>query len=228
MKTLYLVRHAKAVKQTDISDFERPLDERGGKDAAVVAGRLKDAASPDALVTSPALRALQTAEIFAGILGYPANTIMKRKALYDQTDTAFRTVVREMEDRFERIMIFGHNPSITDFARRLAPDFKDEIPASGAVCIQLDASTWKEAADVGGKVVRTEYPGREQKDELPKQLKREIEAEITEAVHRSFSVRNEAVADDLRETTQQAAKKLAGKFAKRMRKRDKSKSGERN
>jgi phosphohistidine phosphatase len=228
MKILYLVRHAKAVKRGDIPDLERHLDDRGKEDAAIVAGRLKDAASPDALVSSPALRALETANIFAGILGYPADKIMKRKALYDQTGTAFRTVIREMDDRFERLMIFGHNPSITDFARTLAPDFLEEIPASGVVCFQLGASTWKKAAEGGGRVVRTEYPRRVPNDEPPRRLKKELEAEITEAVHQTFRARNEAAAADLHETTRQAAKKLAGKFAKRIKALDKAKSIERN
>jgi phosphohistidine phosphatase len=228
MKILYLVRHAKAVKRDDIPDFERPLEDRGKGDAAIVAGRLKDTVNPDALVSSPALRALETADIFAGILGYPADKIMKRKVLYDQTGTAFRTVIREMNDRFERLMIFGHNPSITDFARTLAPDFKGEIPSSGVVCIQLEASTWKEAAEGGGRVVCTEYPKHSPDNQSSKLLKKELESEITEAVHQTFRARNEAAAADLHETTRQAAKKLAVKFAKRMKALDKANSPERN
>jgi len=151
MKTVYLVRHAKAVKNADTADFERPLDDRGRRNAAEVAGRLKDAAGLGALVSSPAARALQTAEIIAGILGYPAEKIMKRKALYEQAGTAFHTVIREMKEGCDRIMIVGHNPSITEFTRVLAPDFREEIPASGAVCIELDAPTWKDAADGKGR-----------------------------------------------------------------------------
>jgi phosphohistidine phosphatase len=153
---------------------------------------------------------------------------MKRKALYDQTGGAFRTVIREMDERFMRIMIFGHNPSITDFARALAPDFTDEIPASGTVCIELEAPTWKAVSEGKGRVVGTEYPGRAPKDEPLKRLKRELEAEIEEAVNRTYAARNEAAARDLRETVRQAAKKLAGKFAKKLKDFEKDKSRDRN
>ena len=228
MKTLYLVRHAKAVRQSDIPDADRPLDEQGKRDAALIAERLKGGAVPDGLVSSPAERALQTAGIFAGVFGYPADKIMKRKLLYDQTDSAFRTVIREMDERYERIVLFGHNPSITAYARALAPDFHDEIPVCGVVGIEVDAKSWKDVVAGKGRVVRMEYPGRDTKNESSGRLKKELAAEIADAVNRTLAMHGEEVAVDLRENSRRAAKKLAGKFAKRLRKRGKSANRERN
>jgi phosphohistidine phosphatase len=155
MKTLYLVRHAKAVKSPDMPDFDRPLAERGEREALEIAARFKEGIGPDGLVSSPSERSLRTAAIFAEVFGYPADKIMKRKALYDQTDTAFNKVIREMNEKYSRLMLFGHNPSISAFAHVIAPEFCGEIPPGGVVCIEVEAASWKEAVGKAGKVVRT-------------------------------------------------------------------------
>jgi phosphohistidine phosphatase len=221
MKTICLVRHAKAVKHAG-ADIDRPLDERGERDAAEVVGRLKGEPVPDALISSTAVRALRTAEIFAEIFGIPTEKVMQRKILYDQTATAFRTVIRGMDDHFQRIMLFGHNPSITTFAHTLDSGFDDEIPPGGAVCIEVDEGSWKDAAVGAGRVARVEYPGHAGKKEPAGVSKKDLEVELAEALHNILVMRNEAAAEDVRDSSLKAAKKLASKFSKALGKKGKN------
>jgi hypothetical protein len=148
--------------------------------------------------------------------------VMQRKILYDQTATAFRTVIRAMEDRFERIMLFGHNPSITAFAHTLDPGFDDEIPPGGAVCIEVDADSWKEAAVGAGRVARVEYPGHAGEKESVGRSKKELEVELAEALHSILVMRSEAAAEEVRDSSLKAAKKLASKFSKALGKKGKN------
>ena len=82
---LILVRHAKSSwKEPYTSDFDRPLNGRGKKDAPVMAERLAEAgAAPDIIVTSPARRARKTARIIARGLDYPRKNVREEPRIYE-------------------------------------------------------------------------------------------------------------------------------------------------
>ena len=101
MKTLYLIRHAKSSwDDTNLDDFERPLNKRGKKDAPNMAKRLKEkGGTPDFMISSPAVRAFDTCKEFAKILGYDKNKIKTDKRLYHADEDQILTVIRELKDR---------------------------------------------------------------------------------------------------------------------------------
>lgn len=216
MKTVYLVRHAKAVKDAGAPDIERPLEDRGREEARRAAQRMKGDAVPDLLVSSPAMRAMETAGIFAAEMGYPLERIARRKALYDQSANAFRTVLREMKDSSERVMLIGHNPSITDAARAFVPDFHDEIPTAGIVTILFDVPSWKEIAEGQGKLAGAQYPRKVSRADSFKHLKKNLAAQLAERMESALAERDGAVAEEIRDTVQQAGERVAGKFVKRL------------
>src|ERR1700752_5046969 len=84
VKTLFLVRHAKSSRDDpSLPDRERPLDDRGLQDAPKMGKRLrKRAVEPDLLVSSPALRALTTAQLMADEIGYQRKAIVVDERLY--------------------------------------------------------------------------------------------------------------------------------------------------
>jgi phosphohistidine phosphatase len=216
MKTIYLVRHAKAVRDDIAPDIERPLDDQGREEALQIASGIKGEAIPDLLVSSPAARALETAGIFAGELGYPLEKIARRKALYDQNANVFRAVLREMKDSCERIMLFGHNPSITDAARTFAPDFHDEIPTTGAVTIVFDIASWKEIAEGGGKLMSVRYPKETVKMNPFRHMKKNLTVQLAEHMECVLAEHDRVIAEEIRDTVHRAGEKIAGKFVKRL------------
>lgn len=222
MKTIYLVRHAKAVKDEIMPDIERPLDDHGREEARRIVLEIKGGVIPDILISSPAVRALETAGIFAAELGYPPDKIARRKALYDQNANVFRAVLREMKDSCERIMLFGHNPSITDAARAFAPEFHDEIPTAGVVTIAFDITSWKEIADGRGTMKSVKYPGEEAKQkESFKHLKRDLSTRLTERMESVLMEFDREAAEEIRDNVHQAGEKIAGKFVKRLKAKEK-------
>src|ERR1035437_1678008 len=110
MKTLYLIRHAKSSWDNhDISDFERDLNHRGKQDATLMAKIIRQKKiKPDLIISSPAVRAINTANIFAGILDYPVEKIEANEKLYDAGLKELTDVVRNIDDDKTNVMLFGH------------------------------------------------------------------------------------------------------------------------
>jgi len=161
MKILYLVRHAKSSWE-DIfqDDFDRPLNERGRKDAPRMAKRLKERdIIPDLLLTSPAERALSTCMIMAERAGYPSSSILKDQRLYHASDEQLLKIVHELNDASDEVMIFCHNPGLTEFVNRLVREpLTDNVPTCGVVCIKLPVTSWKEVRWKNGDVRFYDYP----------------------------------------------------------------------
>ncbi len=160
MKTLYLVRHAKSSwKEPALSDHERPLNKRGKKDAPFMGKLLKKKAIlPQLIVSSPAKRALTTAKIMAGEMGYPKKKIREDERIYDNAVRSLMSVIGDTEDVFGDLMIFGHNPSFTELAEYLSNEQVENIPTSGVFAIDFDVDSWK-AIDGGKGTCRFfEYP----------------------------------------------------------------------
>ncbi len=217
MKTICLVRHARAVRTAESPDIERHLEERGRQEARDVVSRVKTRLQPDLLVSSPAVRAMQTAELFAAELAYPQDQIKKRKALYDQTRNAFQGVIRELDERFSTAMLFGHNPSITEYARTLVSEYGEEIPAGGVVCVQFETDTWKDIKEGEGRVLFVEQPVKITRSGIQKRMRHELEERISAAVSDILSSDNRKAEEEVREDVARHCHKIAGKFLKRVR-----------
>jgi phosphohistidine phosphatase len=147
MKTLYLVRHAKSSRaDPSLADRDRPLDDRGTRDAPTMARRLaRRRVNPDLLVSSPALRALTTAQLFAKELGCKRKDIVVDGRLYASSPEQLLAVVQELDDKLDRVMLFGHNPEFSELARRLSSEF-GEMPTCAVAELDFDTKSW---ADVG-------------------------------------------------------------------------------
>lgn len=160
MRILTLVRHAKSSRDyPELSDFERPLTPRGRKDAAAIATRLRKAElEPHLLVTSPALRAISTARIFAEVLGIKSEHIVVNPHIYEASVQTLLHITRTLPASEREVMLFGHNPGITHFAHELAECGFEEMPTGAAVRIELAVKAWPLVRHGAGKVLRFDEP----------------------------------------------------------------------
>ena len=160
MKTLYLVRHAKSSwENAQQSDFERPLNERGMKAAPFMADLLKKKeVHPHYVISSPANRAITTAELICEILHFPVKEIKKRIEIYEGGSGHLLQIVQEIADSTQSAMVFGHNPTITEFSNLLTEKYIDSLVTCGVVRIDLKIASWRDAAPGKGKLVWYEYP----------------------------------------------------------------------
>jgi phosphohistidine phosphatase len=164
MKKLYLIRHAKSSwDKPEMDDFDRPLNDRGKKDAPRMGKRLKEKdLTPDVMISSPATRALDTCRAIAQVLGYPHEKIIIDRRLYHASEDQLLKVVQELKDRpkdeEEIVLLFGHNPGLTDFANELLNQNIDNIPTCGIVTAKLNIKNWKDAAFGCGKMEFFDFP----------------------------------------------------------------------
>ncbi|MDH3274067.1 MAG: histidine phosphatase family protein [Gammaproteobacteria bacterium] len=144
MKTLTLVRHAKSSwHDTDLSDRERPLNKRGIRDAPIMGRRAVEAGiRPSLIIASPAVRAWTTAKIFATALGYPIEFLQREDDIYLASLDSLLDVVASQDPGFNNLMLFGHNPGLTDFANYLSPGLTHNLPTAGVVSVEIDRDDW--------------------------------------------------------------------------------------
>lgn len=145
MKTLLLIRHAKS-SWDDISqkDFDRPLNDRGKKDAPEMTKKIKSKnVLIDAIVSSPAKRAITTANYFAEEFNIKKKYVIQKPELYEASPDAFYNVVINLNDHFETIALFSHNPGITAFANQLTNMRVDDMPTCGIFGIKILTDEWK-------------------------------------------------------------------------------------
>ena len=144
MKQLLLVRHAKSDWNDDsLSDFDRPLNERGKRDAPAMAHRLLDKkVEIDGFISSPAKRAKKTAATFAKEYKRDKEDLILVDELYLAAEETFFKVISEASDKLDTIAVFSHNPGITDFANLLTDARIDNIPTCGIFAITIDSKRW--------------------------------------------------------------------------------------
>jgi phosphohistidine phosphatase len=163
MRTLLLIRHAKSSwNDAGISDFDRPLNERGKKDAPVMAQRLIHInIKIDLLVSSPAKRAKATAKIFAAEFKKSEHEILYLPSLYHADPTTFTKLIAGIDDQFIHIALFSHNPGITSFANMISEVRVDDMPTCAVFGVKLEAASWKEFDSSEKKFLIFDYPKSE-------------------------------------------------------------------
>ena len=160
MKTLLLVRHAKSSwDDSAMSDFDRPLNERGKKDAPKMVERLiEKGITINTFLSSPAKRAKKTAKIFAHAYKKAEEDIFLIPQLYLAASSVFESVLSSLESDSDTIALFSHNPGITDFANTLTEARIDDIPTCGVFAIKIETNDWKNFREAKKEFLFFDYP----------------------------------------------------------------------
>jgi len=161
VKRLTLMRHGDAKwKDSGVPDFERPLNRRGAAEAEAMARRLLEIdLLPTLIISSPAIRARQTAEIIAREARLSPRHLRMEEALYLARSEEILKVVRATGPRVPHLMIVGHNPGISRAALELgAPDNGEEMATGGLCILEFDTRTWSTASARSLRHSRNESP----------------------------------------------------------------------
>ena len=144
MKQVVLVRHAKSVPYGYDDDFNRPLADRGESDAEIISNQLvKQKIKPDLIISSPAMRAKETARIYAENLNYPQDKIVFNEEIYHGITTHdFVEILHGLPEKINTVFVFGHNPTIYYLANNLVKFFNDDMPTCSTVGILFNIEKW--------------------------------------------------------------------------------------
>jgi phosphohistidine phosphatase len=144
MKNLIIIRHAKSSWNDPVSDKLRKLSERGRNDATIVSAESSKWMIDDFfLFSSSAIRAIETASIFATNYSFPLNQIIINDDLYTFDENKLEIFIRTLNKDLENVILFGHNSAITNFVNKFGDIFIENVPTSGLVWIKFDCKDWK-------------------------------------------------------------------------------------
>ena len=160
MKTLYLLRHGKSSwADPGLKDFDRPLNPRGLADVPEMAARFQQRGDAvERITASAAERTHSTAALFAEAVGLPAEAVSCERGLYFVGPGTYLKAVRGFDESCRAAMLVGHNPTITEFANRMAGAHIDYIPTCGLVKLGLGEGPWSAAAWGGAQLLEFDYP----------------------------------------------------------------------
>jgi len=159
-KYLYIVRHGKSIQDYgDISDIDRPLKERGINDGYKMAEHLLvQDKIPEKIISSPAVRALHSATIFARTFNFSYNKIVVKEGFYLAGINIVLDIIKQTEDSINSLMIFGHNPTFTDLANYFLKNKIDNMPTAGIVGLKFEINSWSEIDQVNAVDSFFDYP----------------------------------------------------------------------
>jgi phosphohistidine phosphatase len=145
MKSLFIVRHAKSSwKDPRLMDHQRPLNKRGKKAGHKMGKRMKKKGiRPDAIVTSDARRAMDTAELLAQAMELPSDIIRLNPELYHAPPDGILDIIHHLPAGWSQVMVVGHNPGLTELANWFYPQYIENIPTAGIVELRFGIDSWR-------------------------------------------------------------------------------------
>ena len=160
MKTLYLIRHAKSSWDLPhLPDYERPLNDRGKRDAPLMGQRFRARGIlPDCLVSSSAARAAETAKILGVEIGFPENRITWSRQVYEAGVSSLLKTVEALPDEAASAFLVGHNPGMSYLAEYLTGERNISLPTCAVACVEMDIDTWRLAGREMGSLAFLDYP----------------------------------------------------------------------
>ncbi len=162
MKYLFLVRHAKSSWDfPELPDFDRPLNKRGKRDAPEMGIRLASRKLElDAVISSPANRALTTARIIAEELDFPVKNIRENSDVYHASGSTLVDTIRDLPNELKSVMLVGHNPGFTDLSNFLKESdyYIGNVPTCGVVAIEFALNRWSDVSKHCGRLLFFDYP----------------------------------------------------------------------
>jgi phosphohistidine phosphatase len=147
MKTLLILRHAKSSwKDVRLGDHERPLNQRGQRDAPRM-GRLlrEEDLVPGLILSSSAERARQTAEAVAEESGYPGELQLSRE-LYAAGPEAYLEALQALAGEPESVLVVGHNPGLEELVEMLTGEAV-RLPTAALAQVALPIQRWQELSE---------------------------------------------------------------------------------
>ncbi len=145
---LMLMRHGKAARQfEELTDYERPLTERGVRDAVLIHELIGEAGlEVDRVIASGARRARLTGEIIAGLAGLPLSSLQLEEQLYLSETETLLTSLRQLPEGVRSPLLVAHNPGMQELVSLLAGSDIGRFPTSGTALLRFSGAAWDELA----------------------------------------------------------------------------------
>ncbi|WP_010229361.1 SixA phosphatase family protein [Gillisia marina] len=157
MKRLILIRHGKSAWDQNLPDEKRPLKKRGERDGSLVAKSFSATfQKPVTVWSSPAVRALTTAKIFKKELDIEDQDFNVKSSLYTFNSGDLYSQIQNCDPEIDTLMVFGHNPAMTNLVNNLGDSHVDNVPTTGLTVIDFTTNSWENLKN--GKTILSLFP----------------------------------------------------------------------
>ena len=162
MKTIHIIRHAKSSWANEgMRDFDRPLNDRGERDAPAMAKRLLGRIGKvDLIVASPAKRTTLTSSFFCDAFNYSKDNVKFIPTIYEAPLQALIEAVNSLPDSANDVLFIGHNYGVSHLVQYLTDENVD-MPTCAIASIELDIEQWSWVTRLSGRLVEYDYPKKE-------------------------------------------------------------------
>ena len=143
MKSITIIRHAESNWNSEVlTDFDRPLNDRGFKDAELMGNILAEKKyTPDMIISSSAIRAITTAKIIADQIQFN-NKIIKEGKIYRASSDELFNMIMKLNDTINSIVFVGHNPTLHILSEYLSSEQFIEFPECSIVKVNFEINSW--------------------------------------------------------------------------------------
>lgn len=143
LRNLLIMRHAKSSWADEtLTDYERPLNKRGQRDAPRMAAVLRDAGLiPDWVIASSANRAQATGRLVVDYLDSPGLDCQTTRDLYHAPPESYLEYLSLLGDNHQTILMIGHNPGIEQLVYHLS-DRYEAMPTAAIAWFQFETDNW--------------------------------------------------------------------------------------
>ncbi|MDG2396667.1 MAG: histidine phosphatase family protein [Flavobacteriaceae bacterium] len=143
MKKITFLRHAKSSWEYNVPDRDRPLMEKGINDIKKVSNIFVNKfVTVQVVFSSPAIRAVSTALTMMNQVKIPLTKFKVMKALYTFNGDIIIDFVSNLDDKYEEVILVGHNPAFSVAANYFCTDDYNEIKTSGFIQISFNSNKW--------------------------------------------------------------------------------------
>ncbi|EPR68584.1 SixA phosphatase family protein [Cyclobacterium qasimii] len=159
MKKLVICRHAKSSwDDPKLKDHERPLSNRGLRDAPMMAARMNtNSIFPEKIFTSDATRAKMTAEFYLKAFEKIDVVYEVSNALYMASVTELLKEIKKTSNKIDSLFIFGHNPGLTELTNYLGQPLEN-LPTAAIMGFKFDATSWENISSDNASYWMFDFP----------------------------------------------------------------------
>ena len=158
MKRLILIRHSKSSwKDLSLTDFNRPLNNRGKSDGPLMADYLKSKIKKiDYLHSSSSVRTFETSKYFIKQIQFVK--IQYDDSLYHCSATSILNMISSYSDNYQSVMIIAHNPGLTNLINNITNVTLDNLPTTGLAEIEFNCDSWSKISYENCNLIDLKFP----------------------------------------------------------------------
>lgn len=211
-----LARHGTAEERSEgANDFDRKLTAAGKKESAFAGKELRTMnVIPEIIISSPAPRALRTAEIISDKIKFRKDNISTEKILYTGNVQQVLKILGQISEIKNVVMLCGHNPLLEEIFVSLCGGKVTEIHKGDIVGISFDTDDWKDIKKNTGKYIFTIKQNKhlkpfDMKTNKTKNQKKELQAQVSDLIHAFAKSKTKIGSKKIRKSVKEASKLVA-------------------